>query len=115
MIFRIEKFFDRSWSCEKMGKAANGKAMRARRKKRYERINPIIEHREELINARFQVDLAEQSGLPAPFEPPPKDQWQKDISVGPNNVQVHDRDSIDADVEELRQKLHLPPKIIYQT
>ena len=88
-----------------MGKAANGKAMRAKRKNRYERVNAIEEHRRELIDARLQVTIAQQNGETPPFDPPPIDQWQKDISVGPEKVQVHDRASIDADVEELKKKL----------
>lgn len=89
-----------------MAKAANGKGMHARRKKRYERINPVLEQREQMTQARIQHSIAVQSGIDPGFEPPTPQHWSKEIAQT-QDVQVHDRQSIEEDVEKLKSQ-YLP-------
>ena len=91
-----------------MGKAAGGHRMSARRKKRYERINPIYEHRDELLAARTEYDIMTQSGIKPDFEQPSVDQWKKDIALAPPGNKVHTREDIDADVENFKAANNFP-------
>ena len=86
-----------------MGKAANGHGMNARRRKRYERLNPIYEERERQTALRLQYSIESQSGYTPDFDPPAVDDWQKQINVDvPKNV-VHNADEIEADVQQFKE------------
>ena len=91
-----------------MGRAANGHRMNARRKKRYERLNPIYEERERMAAARIQHSIETQSGMSPDFEPPPVDAWQKSINVDKPKNKVHDANEIEADVEAFKRANNFP-------
>lgn len=91
-----------------MGNSARGHRMSARRRKRYERINPIYEHRDEILAARTQHDILTQSGIEPTFEKPSVDQWRKDIAQAPPGNQIHKREDIDADVEQFKRENNFP-------
>lgn len=86
-----------------MGKAANGKAMKAKRRKRFERLDPVYRRREELIALRAQAAIGNQEGNH--IEAPPPDQWIKELANTPLKITVHTREDIDADVERIRKEL----------
>lgn len=92
----------------KMGKAANGHGMNARRRKRYERLNPIYAERERQTSLRMLHSIETQAGLTPEFEPPPVDQWQKDISVEAPKNHVHTIEEIEEEVEAFKQAQGLP-------
>jgi len=88
-----------------MAKAANGKAMRARRKKRYERLDPIYERRRELTNAIQESSIQIQSGAKPEVDPPNPNQWSKETRQTPEPEVPHTREDIDQDVEKLKAQL----------
>ena len=88
-----------------MAKAANGKAMRNRRRKRYERINPIIEKRIEYTAKILNANIARQNGEEPEEEPPTPQQWQEELRQTPTPVQPYTREQLDADVEKLKAEL----------
>lgn len=91
-----------------MGKAANGHGMNARRRKRYERLNPIYEERERQTAMRLQHSIESQTGNPPDYEPPAVDEWQNSINVDkPKNV-VHKMDEIEADVQSFKEANGFP-------
>ena len=86
-----------------MGKAANGKAMKAKRKKRFEKLDSVYRRREELIALRAQASISNQEGVSMEALPP--DQWIKELANTPPKVIVHNRVDIDADVERIKREL----------
>ena len=92
-------------SYSEMGKSAHGKQMKNRRLKRYERLNPVYDRLLELKVERQQHSIDVQSGKQPETEAPPVDQWANETAFFKQSNKVHDRDSIDADVEELKAKL----------
>ncbi|KAK8889701.1 hypothetical protein M9Y10_034458 [Tritrichomonas musculus] len=91
-----------------MGKAANGHGMNARRRKRYERLNPIYEERERQTALRLQHSIETQSGYTPNYEAPPVDQWQKQINVDKPKNFVHKADDVEEDVRRFKEANGIP-------
>ncbi|EAY20646.1 hypothetical protein TVAG_163420 [Trichomonas vaginalis G3] len=88
-----------------MAKAANGKAMKARRRKRFVTLDPIYERQREIIAARMQAHIDMQNGKEPETPAPPVDQWVAELRQTPAPVAPFNREEIDADVEALKKQL----------